>query len=415
MRARRDGPDADSGRVRERLLGALDAWREEMRDFTAEMVAIPTQNPPGESYRECAELIAGHLRRIGLPPEVIEAPAPDAGGGPRFVLRAFHGRGRRTLYFHGHYDVVPASSPAQFRPVVRKGCLHGRGSTDMKGGLAAMIYAARAMRECALPLKGRIGLVIVPDEETGGAMGSQYLARRGLIGRDGIGMLMPEPSGGMVWHASRGALSLRVTVKGRSAHVALQHRGVNAFERMLAVAGALAELKSEVEARRTEYRIEPDAARRSILMMGGRCEGGTNFNLVPGSCSFTIDRRINPEEDLATEKARLFGLFDGLRRQGVDLDVEVLQEAESSGSPARGPVAEALADSVAAVTGAVPAFEMCPGLLETRFYARRGVPAYAYGPGLLTVAHGPKEFVRLSDVQDCAAIYALTAARVLAR
>jgi acetylornithine deacetylase/succinyl-diaminopimelate desuccinylase-like protein len=77
-------------------------------------------------------------------------------------------------------------------------------------------------------------------------------------------------------------------------------------------------------------------------------------------------------------------------------------------------VAEALTAAIVDVSGRTPSYEMCPGLLETRFYASRGVPAFAYGPGLLSVAHGPKEFVKLDAVLKCATTYALTAARLLA-
>ena len=90
-----------------------------------------------------------------------------------------------------------------------------------------------------------------------------------------------------------------------------------------------------------------------------------------------------------------------------------MQEARSSGVPEGDPVARALAQSVKEVTGRAPRFEMCPGLLEIRFYAHRGAPAFAYGPGRLEVSHGPKEFVKLRDVYHCALIYALAAARIL--
>jgi succinyl-diaminopimelate desuccinylase len=76
-------------------------------------------------------------------------------------------------------------------------------------------------------------------------------------------------------------------------------------------------------------------------------------------------------------------------------------------------VGRVLGDAIQAVTGEPPAFEPCPGLLETRFYAARGVPAFAYGPGILAVSHGPKEFVKLTRVAECAEIYALCAARLL--
>ena len=66
-------------------------------------------------------------------------------------------------------------------------------------------------------------------------------------------------------------------------------------------------------------------------MMGGECQGGSNFNLVPGGCSFTVDRRINPEEDIETEKRRLLDIFDRLRRDGIDHEIEILQEGRSSG------------------------------------------------------------------------------------
>jgi len=182
---------------------------------------------------------------------------------------------------------------------------------------------------------------------------------------------------------------------------------------MVVVANALTELKHEVENRATAYNIRPDAARNSILLLGGRCEGGTNFNLVPGECSFTVDRRINPEEDLQTEKQRLFDLLDRLRSSGIDLDVKVLQEGESAGASENTPVARSLASNVKEITGQLAEFEMCPGLLETRFYAVKGIPAFAFGPGILSVSHGPDEFVPIKNIVDCAATYALTACDVL--
>jgi succinyl-diaminopimelate desuccinylase len=148
--------------------------------------------------------------------------------------------------------------------------------------------------------------------------------------------------------------------------------------------------------------------------MGGRCEGGSNFNSVPDVCSFTVDRRINPEEDFDTEKQRLLTLFDQLRGRGIDLEVEILQEGRAAGVSEDEPLALALAENVEAVTGRPASFEMCPGFLETRFYVQQGMPAFAYGPGLLSVSHGPDEFIRLEDLYDSTAIYALSAIQILA-
>jgi succinyl-diaminopimelate desuccinylase len=328
-------------------------------------------------------------------------------------LLANFGEGRRAIYFHGHYDVVPAQSTEQFKAARRDHFLFGRGSCDMKGGIVAMLYAMLALRSSSVPLDGRIGLVLVPDEETGGSCGSARLAREGALGRDGIAMFTAEPTSGAVWNASRGAISLRVRVLGKSAHVGLQHQGENAFERMHRVVERLERLKHEVEQRQTQYQVGAEQMRNSILMLGGQSGGGANFNVVPEQCWFTVDRRINPEEKLEEERAKLLGVLEECRRDGIPLQWDILQEGRTAASGEDEAPGRALSQSVHAVIGETPSFEMCPGLLETRFYSTQGIPAYAYGPGLLAVAHGTNEYVDLRKVTECAAIYALTAMELL--
>ncbi len=410
------------------LLDWLRSREDEMAALLAELVAIPTENPPGTNLRSCADLLETRLREADLACERVPADhRTQAGGKARsdrltaeedagdipVSLLAEHGRGERVLYFHGHYDVVPAQSPEQFQPARKEHFLFGRGSCDMKGGIVAMLYAIRALKESGAELNGKIGLTLVPDEETGGAQGSSRLAHHGLLGRAGVGMLTAEPTSGVVWNANRGAITLRVRVLGKSAHVGLQHHGENAFERMHRVVAELLKLKREVEARKTICNIGAEQARNSILLLGGQSAGGANFNVVPDKCWFTIDRRINPEENLPEEKARLLGVLERCKGDGIPLDWEILQEGAAAASPDDAKLAQALVRSVEAVSDQPPRFEMCPGLLETRFYAAQGMPAYAYGPGLLSVAHGPNEYVDLRRVTDCAAIYALTAMEAL--
>jgi succinyl-diaminopimelate desuccinylase len=396
------------------LLEWLRQREEEMAALLAELVAIPTENPPGKNYHACCDFLENRLRGAGLDCERVVAPNKKGDGGEALVsLLAGCGRGERTLYFHGHYDVVPAQSAEQFQPVRKEHYLFGRGSCDMKGGIVAMLYAILALKQNGAKLGGRIELTLVPNEETGGEGGSAWLAAQGRLGRGGIGMLLAEPTSGVVWNANRGAISLRIRVMGKSAHVGLQHRGENAFDRMLQVVKRLQKLKQEVEQRATNLNVGADQARQSILMLGGQSGGGTNFNVVPEECWFTIDRRINPEENLDDERARLIATLESCRREGISLEWEILQEGQSSACGEEEPLGVALARSVQAVTGEAPRFEMCPGLLEIRFYAAQGVPAYAYGPGLLSVAHGPNEYIDLRKVIDCSAIYALTALDLL--
>jgi acetylornithine deacetylase/succinyl-diaminopimelate desuccinylase-like protein len=377
-------------RLRKRLSEAA------MLNLTERLVAIPSENPPGNRYEECARTLLDELEILGF---------EDLRREGTCVLASV-GTGPRTLYFSGHYDVVPGQSRDQFQPRVEGANLFGRGSSDMKSGLAAMIHAAAAARDEGLLKAGRIGIVLVPDEETAGPRGSRDLDARGLLGRNAVGMLTPEPTGGVIWNANRGAITLRATMCGKAAHVGRQFEGVNAFERALPAMARLVDIKKEVELRETQQNIAPVAARKSILMLGGRVEAGTNFNVTPDFCSFTVERRINPEENLGEEKRRLRDALEGF-------EIETLQEGAAAVTPVQDPLGVILSRHIASLTGKEPAFEMCPGLLETRFYAVHGIPAFAYGPGLLTVSHGPNEFVPIRNISQCAAIYALTAAEVL--
>ena len=400
-RARRDTALAASVRRR------LQRDRADLVELASELIRIPSENPAGKRYASCATLISRHLRELGFGVRTLN----PSGDGPCVV--GTYGEGGRALYFSGHYDVVPAQDRSQFEPAVRKGNLHGRGAADMKGGIAAMAFAIRALAASGFEPKGRVISISVPDEETSGPRGTIALARAGLIEPDAIGMLTMEPTSGVVWNANRGVISLRVTVHGKPAHVGLHFRGVNAFRGMLTVAEMFAMLDAEVSERTTRFNISPEAARRSVLLLGGELSGGHNFNVVPDRVSFTVDRRTNPDEDFDVERARLLDVANQARARGVRCDVELLQEGRSAATDANGDLGQALASSIRGVTGKAAPFELCPGVLETRHYAALGIPSLAYGPGLLSVAHGPHEFVSVPRLLECAEVYARTAIRLL--
>jgi succinyl-diaminopimelate desuccinylase len=395
----------------------VEAWLERRADDMArlleELVAIDSENPPGRALGRCGRLLRDAMTALDLAPELIELPPARALEEPCLV-RGSVGAGAPVTYFHGHFDVVPAQSRAQFQPQRANGRINGRGSADMKGGLVSMLYGAAAARQAGLLGAGRIVLHFVCDEETGSVTGSGHLREAGMIDPGAVAMVTAEPTGGVVWHASRGAITLRVEVQGRPAHVGQAHLGVNAFEQMVRVAEPLADLAHELLARRTDYPAESEEARGSMLVVGGASGSGANFNVVPGSAWFSVDRRFNPEEDLAEELARLTTtIHDAAAHTGARVAVDVLQEQPSAGTDERHPAAVALARSVAAVEGAEPRFELCPGVLETRWYAQLGIPAFAYGAGRLDVSHGPDEYIDEAAMRRCAAVYALFAGDVM--
>ncbi len=173
------------------LTEALETHNEAILVFSQDLVRIASENPPGNDYRACVDRLSLELDRLGFAYQVLETPGFS--DRPLYNLLSFYGSGQSVVYSHGHYNVVPAQSREQFNPLVARGRLYGRGSADMKSGLAAMIYATYLLRELKVPLQGRIGLCIVADEETGGQGGSRYLEQAGLLGDNAIAMLTPGP------------------------------------------------------------------------------------------------------------------------------------------------------------------------------------------------------------------------------
>ena len=385
----------------------VQAWlgsrADEMAGLLEELVATDTENPPGRRLGECGVILRDAMERLGLAPEILEL-APSGGLEDPCIVRGTAGgaAGPQTVYFHGHFDVVPAQRREQFQPQRRDGKIIGRGSADMKGGLVSMIYGAAAAHDLGLLGHGRIVLHFVCDEETGSAVGSGHLREAGLIDSGALAMLTAEPTGGAVWHASRGAITMRVTVRGREAHVGQAHLGVNAFEHMIRVAEPLTELADDL------------LARGSMLVVGGSAGAGANFNVVPGSAWFSLDRRFNPEEDLDEEIARLTDtITEAATHVQAEVTIDVLQRQPSGSTDEAHPAAVTLARCIAGVEGAEPRFEVCPGSLDTRWYAQLGIPAFAYGAGRLDVSHGPGEFIDEAAMARCAAVYARFAGELL--
>ena len=208
----------------------LDDRADEMAALLEALVRVPTENPPGRELGRCARVLGDAMERLGFAPELLELP-PTGGLEAPAIVRGTAGDGDGLVYYHGHFDVVPAQSPAQFEPQRRDGRITGRGTADMKGGLVSMLYGAAAARELGLLDGRRIVFHFVCDEETGSTAGSGHLREAGLIDPGALAMLTAEPTGGVIWHAARGAITLRVTTRGREAHVGYVHEGVNAFER----------------------------------------------------------------------------------------------------------------------------------------------------------------------------------------
>ena len=291
--------------------------------------------------------------------------------------------------------------------------MFGRGTGDMKGGLASMLYAAVALQRLRVPLLGRLGLVFVPDEETGGQRGSSFLAAAKRLGSHGIGMLTPEPTSGVVWNANRGAFTVRVTVHGREAHVGLLHQGRNVpgcgTGRVGPAAAGPARGPPSHGVLRNARRGAPiaDAHRRTRR---GRIE------LQRRAGALRLHRRSEDESRRRPRRGARCPLRR-LRRRAARR-----RDAGRGGHPGRPSVRDLCryaARSSAEQAG--PGGDR-PGT-KVRDVSRspgdqvlhRARNTCIRGRGLLAVAHGPREFVHTGRIVECAAIYARMAATILGR
>lgn len=376
---------------------------------------------------ECAKFLASELREIGFDAEIIKVPdellpelAPHGEGLPRpIVLAHFTSEGKTPeLHFNGHYDVVPATGrwdTNPFEPVIRNGKLYGRGSSDMKGGIASMIIAAKALIESGAYFNGTISFSLTPDEETDGFAGSGFINQRKMVKADYC--IIAEPSGiENVFNAHKGSLWLEITVVGRTAHGSTPWLGINAFEKVVKIARVIdEELKPKLANKVSKFPTTPPEGNRATIMLGGIVKGGTAVNTVPEKCSFTVDRRFIPEENIEETKGEFFNLLQKLQSQDDELKIEtkILTETDACFIPLDSLLCKAVMESVEGVINKKPSITMCMGSLDMRYFVNSGIPTISYGPGSMGMAHAENEYVSINDLATAAKVYALTALKLL--
>ncbi|MBE3134469.1 MAG: ArgE/DapE family deacylase, partial [Acidobacteria bacterium] len=319
------------------LIGrAVDELAEEMVEFLREIVRIPTENPPGANYPQCAAAIGRAMSDAGLAVQYVDVPAellprlaPHGMGLPRpSVIGRLEGGGKRPLlHFTGHYDVVPAGGGWSVDPYggeIRGGKLYGRGACDQKSGIAAQIFALKALRKSGLPLAGTILSSATPDEETGGFAGLGYLVDRGILSRENTDFCVITECLDVdsICLGHRGTLWLELETRGRQSHGSMPSEGVNAIAKMLDLLEAVREEILPGLEGQSRHPIMPPACRKgslSVTMM----EGGTKVNTLPASCRASLDWRLIPEQSVRAARESLDLLCGKLGREDPDFHCEV--------------------------------------------------------------------------------------------
>lgn len=390
--------------------------RDELVEFARALVSTPSPNPPGDE-RAVAALVTAKLRELGVR-EVQTAGAADER--PNVLARA-GGGGPWTVVLCGHLDTKPPGDLAEWRAdpygaEVVDGDLYGVGSGDMKGAVAAMVFAAAAVE--AAGVGGTVALVLTADEEAGSRFGAQWLAEQGLL--EGDAAVLGEPCGvEREWEAvdvvSRGAALFRVRVRGTQMHSSLSDRlpAVNATVQM---ARLIDRMDRELP-RRLHY---PPAMMHGLvptLNVGVTAKAGIFYGVYPGDAEFACDLRTVPgmtreefEDDLAS-----------FLRDATADEPELAAEAElelwlpPTEIDARHPLVTALQEASAAVLGEKRPLGVFPGATDAaHLQLTAGIPTVAaFGPGFLPRAHAPNESAPVEGIVQAAELYALAAQRYL--
>jgi len=405
------------GPVSDEQAAVVDAYLEEHADellqLTSDLIAVDSQIPPHGDERAIVALLRETLGPDDFDELRVVAPEPSR---PSLAARLRGTGGGRTLMLNGHIDTKPVGEAWDrwrtdpFTATVVDGNLYGLGANDMKGAVAAMVMAARAVRASGAPLRGDLVLGLIADEEAGAQMGSKYLAPQL---RDIDAVLIGEPSGWThdwqgIHLVSRGVCAFRIVVRGTQMHSSLSDRLPSA-NAALKLADLMSRMGDELTISFTPH---PLGGVGPTLNVGVLVQGGTYFGVVPGRAEFACDLRTVPGQTRDDVATALEAWLSSRRASDPELDVELrfepgLEWIPWSEMPDDHPLVASTRAAAREVLGEEPPLSVFPGTTDAPWYSAAGIPTLpSFGPGMLTSAHGPNEYVSISSLHQAARMYA---------
>jgi len=418
------------------ILAEVAASRAALVALTQDLVRIPTLNPPGRNYRELVEWLGARMQAHGWQVELIRATGAigDSDTWPRWNMVArFEGaRPGDCVHFNGHHDVVEVGhgwTRDPFAAEIEGGRIYGRGTCDMKGGIATAIIAAEAFIAANPDFAGTIEVSATADEESGGYGGVAYLAEQGYFSPERVQhVIIPEPlNKDRICLGHRGVWWAEIETRGRIAHGSMPFLGDSAIRHMGAVLEEMERsLYPLLAGKRTEMPVVPDGAKQSTLNInsihGGEPEPEPGFTGFPAPCvadrcTIVIDRRFVIEEDLADVKGEVKSLMERVKaaRPGFAYEIRDMHEVIPTMTDAGAAVVRSTAAAIEKVLGARPDYVVSPGTYDQKHIDRIGRlhNCIAYGPGVLDLAHQPDEWIGIDDMMDSARVMALVLAELL--
>lgn len=400
------------------MLGFIDRNRDRQERLLADLVRIPSDNPPGDLAGAAAKA-ARLLEGLGLTVESHPVPADlvRANGmvsAANLIVRKTFGPGP-TIALNAHGDVVPPGEGWTKDPYgaqVIDGWMYGRGVAVSKSDFATYAFALLAL-EATKPAKGTVELHLTYDEEVGGEIGPGHLLKAGLSKPD---LVICAGFSYAVVAAQNGCLHLEITVRGRSAHAASPDTGIDALEAASHVLSTLYAWRKGLASR-----VSKVAGIGAAQMTVGLIKGGINTNVVPDAVTLRLDRRMIPEEDPAAVEAELQEVISKAGQAFPKTTVEVrriLLARPLTATPESRKIADVLAKRASEVLGEAIAVTGVPLYTDARHYAEAGIPTVLYGAGPRSIleanAHRADERLKLDDLNAATKVIALALGDLLA-
>jgi succinyl-diaminopimelate desuccinylase len=417
--------DSMAHTLSDRVLAEIDAASDEAVAFTSDMIRVPTINPPGDAYEDCARLIGDRLSACGFDVEYFEAEGrPEhTRRHPRVNVVGTREGARRqpVVHLNGHFDVVPAGHGWTLDPFageVRDGRIYGRGSCDMKAGIAAAVFAVEGIRRAGIELQGTVEVSGTVDEESGGFAGVAWLAEHGRLSAARTDyVIIPEPLYvDRICIGHRGVYWFEVLTRGRIAHGSMPFLGTSAIDHMGRLLDRIhSDYLPALAGRTTEVPVIPPGARHATLNVngieGGQPVHGIQTPCVADTCRAVFDRRFLLEEGFDATRTEIVAMLDGLAAEVADFHYELrdLMVVHPTRTPDGSPVVAALDRALHTVLGRSGGLVASPGTYDHKHVARiAGVPhCVAYGPGILDLAHQPDEYCSVDDLVAATKVIAL--------
>ncbi len=395
----------------------IEADTQAREDFLAALVRAPSDNPPGDCSAH-AELTAALLESLSFTVERHKIPSPLAAAhgmisATNLIVRETFGPGP-TIALNAHGDVVPPGDGWTMPPYgaeQKDGFMYGRGVAVSKSDICSYAFALKTLKDSGLKLAGTIELHITYDEETGGELGPAWLLSENLTKPD---IALAAGFSYAVVTAHNGCLHLEITVTGKSAHAAKPETGHDA---LAAATKLLVRLYEERDRLRSNISATPGIGAPGLTV--GLISGGINTNVVPDKILLRLDRRITPDEVLATVEFDLKTLIAAQTEPGITITTKtILRAAPLTPNPAADRLTNILCTQASKIFGSKITTTGVPLYTDARHYASKNIPIILYGAGPASIedanAHRADERLRLTDLHRATEVIALTLAEFLA-